>query len=226
MKLPWFIRKYIVGSDSFNRHSIAAILCGNYGGATVLDVGGEGSLAWHMKKHKVTTTNVNNGEIFSSGYFLPFTDNAFDIAVSSDTIEHVEKNNRPAFLSEMNRVSKLGFIICAPLGTEAHIAFEKQMALKGELDPDCLAYLKQHIEYGLPTPEEIREWARLFNGDLCYEGYYDEGGAPKYQSKYLAALKNIIKNISYERGMLKSCGLSKTYEDGTNRFFMTAGKKR
>ena len=195
MKLPWFIRKYIVGPDSFNRHSIAAKLGSNLGGATALDVGGEGSLAWHMKQYKVTTTNINNGEIISSGYSLPFTDNAFDIAVSLDTIEHVEKNNRPAFLTEMNRVAKLGFIICAPLGTEAHIAYEKQIALNGDLDPDCLAYLKQHIEYGLPTPDEIQVWARSFNGDLYYEGCYDDGGAPKYQSKYLAALKNMILKI-------------------------------
>lgn len=226
MKLPWFIRKYLAGSDSFNRHSIAANLCRNLGGTTVLDVGGEGSLAWHMKKHKVTTTNVNNGEIISSGYFLPFTDNAFDIAISLDTIEHVEKNNRPAFLTEMNRVSKLGFIICAPLGTEAHIAHEKQMVLKGDLDPDCLAYLKQHIECGLPTPDEIKGWARLFNGALYYEGNYDDGGTTKYQSKYLAALKNIIRNISYESRGGKNSGLNKTHDDGANRFFMAAGKKQ
>lgn len=226
MKLPWFIRKYIAGSDSFNRHSIAANLCGNFGGATVLDVGGEGSLAWHIKKHKVTTTNVNNGEIYSSGYFLPFTDNSFDITVSLDTIEHVEKNNRPAFLTEMNRVAKLGFIICAPLGTEAHIAYEKQMALKGELDPDCLAYLKQHIECGLPTPEEIREWARLFNGDLCYEGYYDEGGTPKNGSKYLAALKNLVNNIVSKNIGRNKNGLKNMHDGRTNRFYLTADKKR
>ena len=226
MKLPWYIRKYLAGQDSFNRHSIAANLGSNIGGVTALDVGGEGSLAWHMKKHKVTTTNINNGEIISSGYSLPFTNNAFDVVLSLDTIEHVEKPNRKAFLAEMNRVAKLGFIICAPLGTETHIAYEKQMALKGDLDPDCLAYLKQHIEYGLPTPEEIREWSRLFNGALYYEGCFDEVGTPKYRSKYLSALKNLANNIVYENMSRNENGLKNMHDGRTNRFYLTAGKKR
>ncbi|MBU1575740.1 MAG: class I SAM-dependent methyltransferase [Candidatus Edwardsbacteria bacterium] len=226
MKLPWFIRKYIAGADSFNRHSIAANLGSNIGGSTALDVGGEGSLAWHMKKHKVTTTNINNGGIISSGHSLPFTDNAFDVVLSLDTVEHVEKHNRQAFLAEMNRVAKLGFIICAPLGTEAHIVYEKQIVMSEGLDPDSLLYLREHIKYGLPTPEEVREWVQLFNGDLYYEGCYDDGGAQKHQSKYLAALKNMMNNILYENMNLNKNGLKKMYDDRTNRFYLTAGKKQ
>ncbi|MDP2808187.1 MAG: methyltransferase domain-containing protein [bacterium] len=179
-----------------------------------------------MKKHKVTTTNINNGEIISSGHSLPFTDNAFDVVLSIDTVEHLEKQNRAAFLAEMNRVSKFGFIICAPLGTEAHIVYEKQIVMSEGLDPDSLLYLREHIKYGLPTPEEIQEWARSFNGDLYYEGCYDAAGAPKHQSKYLAALKNMMNNILCENMNLNKNGLKKMYDDRTNRFYLTSGKKQ
>lgn len=71
---------------------------------TVIDVGGVGRLkAFLTSDHVITDANIKDG---IDGCNLPWLDSHFDISISIDTLEHV--NDKPRFISESMRVSKLG----------------------------------------------------------------------------------------------------------------------
>ncbi|MEI7593265.1 MAG: class I SAM-dependent methyltransferase [Actinomycetes bacterium] len=53
----------------------------------------------------------------ADGTRLPFADDSFDAVVSSDVLEHVPPAGRPAFLAELQRVSRDLVIIAAPFDT-------------------------------------------------------------------------------------------------------------
>lgn len=118
-KLPG--RKYITGFDTFIRHRIMAALAYKFNPRTILDVGGEGMLKLFLPQIQITTANVKSSDICYSSDKLPLNGNSFDLAVSLDTIEHLPKNKRKKFLLELYRVSRKGFILCAPFGTPEHL---------------------------------------------------------------------------------------------------------
>ena len=53
----------------------------------------------------------------ADGTRLPFADATFDAVVSSDVLEHVNPEGRPAFLSELMRVSRDLVVVAAPFDT-------------------------------------------------------------------------------------------------------------
>ena len=53
----------------------------------------------------VPTPGLQN-YVQASGVQLPFRDGAFDLVCSLDTLEHIPGEQRPAFLSEILRVSR------------------------------------------------------------------------------------------------------------------------
>ena len=87
----------------------------------------------------------------ADGARLPFQDNEFDAVFSSDVLEHVPGRDRPAFISEMLRVSNGPVILGAPFFNEATSFIEKQIddthrELTGQPHP----WLFEHVENGLP----------------------------------------------------------------------------
>ena len=50
----------------------------------------------------------------ASGVQLPFRDGAFDLVCSLDTLEHIPREHRPAFLSELLRVTRDGLYVAFP----------------------------------------------------------------------------------------------------------------
>ncbi len=219
-------RKYITGFDTFIRHRIVAALACKFNPGTILDVGGEGMLKLFLPQIQITTANVKSADICYSGDKMPLNDNSFDLVVSLDTMEHLPKNKRKDFLLELYRVSKKGFIICAPLGTSEHLDYEKKILASGKLSGDSYTYLAEHVDFGLPTPAEVSEMAELFSAKVFYEGDFREVGSSKNGiMAYYGLLVQTIRNMVIDMFWQDNKYLRTNYEPCTNRFFLIAGKR-
>jgi ubiquinone/menaquinone biosynthesis C-methylase UbiE len=87
--------------------------------SVILDVGaGMGTLANYLTGQNCSVVNLETGrkrklknQVIADGRSLPFKDQAFDVIVSSDVLEHIAAQDRDSFLQEMLRCSKKGLII-------------------------------------------------------------------------------------------------------------------
>lgn len=152
--------------DVYSRHQIVANLIHRSG--AVLDVGGSlKELAQFLPaKIKLFSTDVVGGDIIYDGHTLPFRNKSVETVVSIDTIEHIPASVRQPFIQELIRVAKKKVIIAAPMGTAAHIKTEKS-----EPFPD--QYLIEHIRFGLPSVEEIKQWVKPFTShNLIFQGNF------------------------------------------------------
>jgi SAM-dependent methyltransferase len=143
--------------DTRQRHEIVAGLIGRR--LRVLDIGGvPGRLRAHLAGPEVVVANVQApADVIFDGVRLPFADGTFDAVTSVDVLEHIERDRRPLHLAEALRVARNRMVLCCPLGTDRHIAAERDLAdwyagLSGERHP----FLDEHLERGLPTESELR----------------------------------------------------------------------
>lgn len=92
--------------------------------------------------------------VIVDGARLPFDDQAFDVVVTLDTLEHVVPEDRPAFLSECRRVSRELVVLSAPHATPYVVEAERALqsfvtARFGEV----FETLQEHSDRGLPVAE-------------------------------------------------------------------------
>lgn len=191
---------------------------------TILDVGGEGMLKLFLPQIQITTANVKNADIVYVGDKLPVNDNSFELVVSLDTIEHLPKNNRTRFLSELYRVAKKGLIFCAPFGTPEHLAYEKEILNSGTLDGDSFTYLTEHVKFGLPRPEEVSEMAKLFSAKVFYQGDFREARPSGNRYRYYDLLVQTVSNTLINAFWQDNKYLKSSFTSYTNRFFLIAKK--
>lgn len=94
-------------------------------------------------------------KIKGSGANLPFRKNAYDVALSADTLEHIDPEDREQSIYEMLRVAKRLVIIVVPVGklseTQDLAANTRWQRVFG----GNYQFLDEHIKYGLPKTEEI-----------------------------------------------------------------------
>jgi hypothetical protein len=219
------VRKYISGFDTFIRHRIVAALACKFNPKTILDVGGEGMLKLFLPEIRITTANIKKADIVYPGDKLPVNVNSFDLVVSLDTIEHLPENKRKDFLLELYKVSKKGFIICAPFGTPEHLTYEKDILSSGKLSGESYEYLAEHVEYGLPAPAEVSEMARLFSAQVFYQGDFRKASSSKNGFMvYYGLLVQTFKNMVIDMFWHENKYLRMNYEPCTNRFFLIANK--
>lgn len=98
--------------------------------------------------------------VCADGSKLPFDDRAFDFAIALDVIEHLPREERSAFIRELARVSREGFVLAAPFNFPTTIAAEENansawVALTGTDHP----WLAEHEEFGLPNLKEVEDQA-------------------------------------------------------------------
>jgi hypothetical protein len=86
----------------------------------VLDVGGSGSILNKFIDVNLTIIDILPNEANLPNYFqgsaliMPFADNSFDVVISCDVLEHINKDDRTLFLKESSRVTKDLMITAAP----------------------------------------------------------------------------------------------------------------
>jgi ubiquinone/menaquinone biosynthesis C-methylase UbiE len=217
-------RRYILGSDTFIRHRLIVALVRKFNPITILDVGGEGMLKLFLPRVQVTAANVKSADICYSGDELPLNDNSFDLVVSLDTIEHLPNHKRKDFLYELYRVSRKGFILCAPLGTPEHVAYEKKILDSRKVSEHSNPYLAEHVKYGLPTPGEVSEMVRLLSAQVFYQGDFRKVKPSENRYMYFQLLAQTAGNILVDAFWQDSKYYRSSFTQYTNRFFLIANK--
>ncbi len=159
--------------DHYARYRLAAEIVEATVGprARVLDLGGgPGSLQAFLPEAHVTSTDLFMPSewheqapslALADGAALPFADDAFDIVVSLDTLEHVRPGKRTAFLEEVARVAGgWGFVVCpydTPGVADADIALRAYVANRFAPDLPTIGILDEHIGFGHPDLAASRE---------------------------------------------------------------------
>ncbi|MBD8500992.1 class I SAM-dependent methyltransferase [Paenibacillus arenosi] len=86
---------------------------------------------------------------------MDFCDESFDIVVALDVFEHIPSELREQFLSELTRVSSLGFVLTAPFHSyELGRAEQRVNAVYKALHGKDFIWLQEHFDNGLPVLDE------------------------------------------------------------------------
>lgn len=176
MNLATRLRRLALPPDTWERHLLISELAEPV--RTVLDVGGvAGQLALFMPGRQITSLNVGDedADVHFDGLTIPYHDNSFELAVSLDVLEHIERPQRPRHIAELARVASRQVIFCCPLGTPEHVAAELELSrwYRDQVDADH-RFLSEHLENGLPPEDELADTAReaglaptlYFHGDF------------------------------------------------------------
>jgi len=151
--------------------------------------GGRGGIAWALGRQDSGICLVDRSahllrdargrgalRVCADGTCLPFQDNAFDAAVSLDTVEHLPRAARPTFVGELKRVAKRGVVITCPLESADGLfqARKSDMHLSAAIakrDGVQPGWLEEHLQQGHPTRDELLELlpgARVTGSDNCH----------------------------------------------------------
>ena len=131
----------------------------------ILEVGsGSEGIARYLKRGVVGVDRAFDGPVSrwlhavrGSALSLPFADRAFDDVICVDTLEHLDRGDRPRAIVELLRVAGSRVIISGPIGGFAewgdasyaeHIA-RRRRALPG--------WLQQHMVHGIPSLGDMLE---------------------------------------------------------------------
>jgi SAM-dependent methyltransferase len=94
---------------------------------------------------------------------LPFEDAAFDTVLCLDVLEHVPPGDRTAFVAELARVTAGQLVVACP-NTVGQPLDDALLGRFGGPDGTPPAWLAEHFEHGLPTPDEVEAAVRAVDG--------------------------------------------------------------
>lgn len=159
--------------DIYERHKKVGELIGKV--KTVLDVGGQLKLlSFFCNAEKITVANVpgsqEQSDVIIKGNKLPFAANSFQIVCAIDVLEHIPPNDRKAFIKDLLRVAVEKVIISFPIGTSQHIEYEKKLQKDLEKNGADVTYLKEHIKYGLPNLDEVKNITKGLRSKKFFSG--------------------------------------------------------
>lgn len=165
--------KHLLPYDVYERHKRVGNLI--KGGQTVIDVGGQLNLLREFTSPaKIIVANLKGSEEKSDITLkkdrLPFKDNSFDVVTAIDVLEHIPKAERKSFINELLRVAKDKIVLSFPIGTKEHISYEKELEKWLKKKGHEVAYLKEHLKYGLPSYDEIKKITKTLNTKLTFSG--------------------------------------------------------
>lgn len=112
----------------------------------ILDVGGfDGAFALFVPNLRVWVIDPQTTE--GNGLNIPFPDRHFKVVISIDALEHVQRTNRQQLLQELVRVTRSKLLVNFP---EAR-SMEAQKKVLSIIDN---RFIREHVEYRLPTHDE------------------------------------------------------------------------
>lgn len=159
-------KNYTISFDRFSRQSrafdVIESLRKKGQSFKILDVGGyKGLTAGLHRDDQVTVLDVydvkSKGYVKGDGLHMPFNDNSFDFVTSFDVFEHIPNKDRKQFIEESIRVAKIGVITAAPIRTDANELAERSLnEIHKKLYKQDHMWLKEHIDYGLPMPDQAK----------------------------------------------------------------------
>ena len=158
---------------------------------------------------------------------MQFEDNKFDVCIALDVFEHINSNSREAFISEMNRVSKLAFIISAPFNDEEVVVAESNCNnIFRMLHGIEYRWLAEHKEEKLPSFKDTKKFLEKL--DIDYE-FFGHGNVNLWErimnahfvSSFNEELLEYRKKIDlyYNENLFK-----KDYSNNSYRKFIVGGK--
>lgn len=167
------MNKFFLPYDIFERHNKIGSFIGK--GETVLDVGGQlNLLSQFCNPSKIVVANLRKSQEASDVKIkknkLPFENNSFSTVCAIDVIEHIEPKKRKGFLKELLRVAGEKVILSFPIGTKKHIEYEKEVKIWLSRKGKDVAYLDEHINYGLPTASQILKITKEYKTNIFYSG--------------------------------------------------------
>lgn len=86
---------------------------------------------------------------------IPFPDNHFDIVLSTDMLEHLERAQRKVAIQECVRVSKKFVLIGFPCGASAAKWEARLFSAGKKIFGKEHRWLKEHLQYGIPSEQEV-----------------------------------------------------------------------
>lgn len=240
-QMPNHLLALLMPYDLYERHAVVSWLLQetiNDGQENnrVLDVGGRARLLERFVSYRVLSINTDgSGNLLGNGCVLPFADSSFIAVVSIDTLEHLPKESRLAFLRECLRVAQRYVIIAAPFGSEGHRECEKRLdSLYRSAHGEPHIYLNEHIRYGLPDIAEIDQLARnlegassrrFFAGDYVWQGKQFERAILGYRKQGMGARVWNLYNYVTTLAVFHPIRLREQPDDITNRFYLFIEKK-
>ncbi len=138
--------------------------------ARLLDVGGyPGTLADLLDDHAIITLDQPHcprpDYVCGTASAIPFSNESFDLIVSSDTLEHLPLSDRDQFLEELLRVSARYIILGAPFHSEpVEFCEEKISALYERCYARPHPWLSEHVANSLPHLDAV---CNFFQGRGC-----------------------------------------------------------
>lgn len=174
----------------------------------VLDVGGIELTQQFMPEHDIVVTNLAReaqSSVQSSGAALPFADQAFDVVLTVDTLEHIPPADRQAFLAEMVRVAKHFVLITGPFSSPINDEAERLLddyiyTVTGQHH----YYLAEHLKFGLPL---LSATVEQFHASGCQTITIPSG----YTPRWLAMMLLRFSLPASEQGRKSDVWLEKLY---------------
>lgn len=161
--------KYLLPYDVYERHRKVGEHVKNH--TKVLDVGGElNHLSQFCRPSQIVVANLQGGDVIISKDKLPFPKDSFDIVCSIDVLEHMPKQKRAGFIENLLKIASKKVILSFPLGTKKHKEYEDEIANWLKETNKNVAYLKEHIKYGLPTHEDVSKLTKNLKSEIFYSG--------------------------------------------------------
>jgi hypothetical protein len=222
------LRQRLVPTDGIERHVLTARLLGSP--ETVVDVGGiTGHLASYLPRAAVTTVNVDEAAevvVRPGPHPLPMASRSYAASTSLDTLEHVPRDDRGFFVSELLRVARTRVVLCCPLGSDVRYEIEAaDNAWYRQLTGADHPWIGEHLAYGVPTLSELE---RLFAVDGCTPRYRFSGDVRVTSRQFRMAEtsnctrrpKDIARWIGHRLTHRPDLGLESTPSRFTNRVFV------
>ena len=170
--------------DHYGRYRLAADVVEatrNGEARRILDLGGgPGSLQRFLPGDAVVASDVAVPDrwhaaapslVVADGAALPFPDDAFDVVVTLDTLEHVRPERREALLREVVRAARSWAVVVCPCATDG--VAEADAALLGIVRRrfgdafPTVTVLEEHLTFGHPDPDVVAGTLRAAGAEVA-----------------------------------------------------------
>lgn len=161
----------------------------------------------------------NEKYILGDATKLEFPDNHFDIIIALDVLEHINSEKRFDFFSEINRVSKGGFIISAPFKDyDIESAEQRVCDYFTAIYNQDIIWHKEHLESGFP---DLNTFTSYLENDikidykLIKHGSIDiwerfmkmefSAGTSVDMDKYWQDINSYYNNVLFQKDFSENC---------------------